>query len=129
MRKGVEALIETDDDNIPRSDFFADHHREPECEFISETGWINVYEWFTNTRVWPRGFPLEELENPTRPNGKGALRKVHCPIQQGLADENPDVDAVYRLTCKLPVKFANGARLGLGRNAWSPFNSQNTFWF
>jgi hypothetical protein len=129
MQSGVETLLETDDDNLPRPVFFADHQRESECEFISETGWINVYEWFTDARVWPRGFPLEELETATRPKGKNIFRKVHCPIQQGLADENPDVDAVYRLTCKLPVRFENNALVGLGRNAWSPFNSQNTFWF
>jgi hypothetical protein len=54
---------------------------------------------------------------------------VTCPIQQGLADENPDVDAVYRLTYPLPINFELEAKLALGKNAWSPFNSQNTYWF
>ena len=50
-------------------------------------------------------------------------------IQQGLADRNPDVDAVYRLTYPLPVTFKKDLNIALGHNAWSPFNSQNTFWF
>jgi len=54
---------------------------------------------------------------------------VNCPIQQGLADENPDVDAVYRLTYPLPMNFEIKNKLALGKNAWSPFNSQNTYWF
>jgi hypothetical protein len=39
------------------------------------------------------------------------------------------VDAVYRLTYPLPLNFEIPARLALGKNAWSPFNSQNTYWF
>jgi hypothetical protein len=55
--------------------------------------------------------------------------EVACPIQQGLADENPDVDAVYRLLMPLPVVFRKGVRVALGSGSWCPFNSQNTvFW-
>ena len=54
---------------------------------------------------------------------------VKSPIQQGLADENPDVDALYRLTQKLPVVFNPGPAISLGNNSWCPFNSQNTTWF
>ena len=31
-----------------------------------------------------------------------------CPIQQGLADRNPDVDAIYRLILPLPFSFMCG---------------------
>jgi hypothetical protein len=55
--------------------------------------------------------------------------KVLCPIQQGLADENPDVDAIYRLTLPLPVKFTRKRNIALGFNSVCPFNSQNTTWF
>ena len=57
------------------------------------------------------------------------LDAINCPIQQGLADENPDVDAVYRLTYPLPLSFEIKTKIALGKNAWSPFNSQNTYWF
>jgi hypothetical protein len=49
-------------------------------------------------------------------------------IFQGLADENPDVDAVYRMTLKLPFNFEKKPALVLGNGAWCPFNSQNTVW-
>src|SRR6185436_15069807 len=51
------------------------------------------------------------------------------PIQQGLADENPDVDAVYRMTSSLPLSFNKRNPIVLDKNAWCPFNSQNTTWF
>ena len=51
-----------------------------------------------------------------------------CPIQQGLADENPDVDAIYRLILPLPFDFEDGTVV-LDKGVWCPFNSQNTtFW-
>ena len=53
----------------------------------------------------------------------------HSPIQQGLADNNPDVDAVYRLIMPLPVNFKENEDIALGPHVWSPFNSQNTTWF
>ena len=79
--------------------------------------------------IWPRGFPLEELQKKQIELSTLKNESINCPIQQGLADENPDVDAVYRLTYPLPLNFEIKARLALGKNAWSPFNSQNTYWF
>ena len=57
-----------------------------------------------------------------------SLEPIYCPIQQGLADENPDVDAIYRLTFPLPVNFKQIDPIAL-LGTWSPFNSQNTTWF
>ncbi len=59
----------------------------------------------------------------------GDIEDVLCPIQQGLSDEDPDVDAIYRLIMPLPVRFAASSSVALGRNSWCPFNSQNTTWF
>jgi hypothetical protein len=52
-----------------------------------------------------------------------------CPIQQGFADENPDVDAISRLTLPLPIIFNKSNSIALGNNSICPFNSQNTTWF
>jgi hypothetical protein len=46
-----------------------------------------------------------------------------------LADDNPDVDAIYRLTQPLPIQFNKFDNVALGDNAICPFNSQNTTWF
>src|SRR5262249_22014991 len=50
-------------------------------------------------------------------------------IQQGLADGNPDVDAIWRLTVFDDVRFKDAPSLGLRPGAWCPFNSQNTWWW
>jgi hypothetical protein len=49
--------------------------------------------------------------------------------EQGIADENPDVDAIYRLILPLPQNFAKDVCVALARGSWSPFNSQNTMWW
>ena len=55
---------------------------------------------------------------------------VVSPIWQGLADRNPDIDAIYRLTQPLPVHFdKTKLRIALAEGSICPFNSQNTTWF
>ena len=90
-------------------------------------GWVNVYKYFTDSHIWPRGFDLEKILDPLPNISK--VEKVLSPIQQGLANDNPDVDAIYRLTHHLPVVFENRESVALGHNAICPFNSQNTTWF
>src|ERR1039457_962260 len=65
----------------------------------------------------------------TAPDEKLPEVELDCPIQQGLANEDPDVDAIYRLLLPLPISFRTDRRLALGRGTWCPFNSQNTAWF
>jgi len=131
LQNGAETIIETDDDNLPREEFwdFAGHKREVQAYDIKDEGWVNVYNYFSDVFIWPRGIPLEELQKKTTPLSEFQMKPVTCPIHQGLADENPDVDAVYRLTYPLPLDFKKDVSVALGKNAWCPFNSQNTFWF
>ena len=54
-----------------------------------------------------------------------------APIQQGLADNAPDVDAVWRLVLDRPFDFEHHERpaLWLPPNTWCPFHSQSTRWW
>ena len=127
IEKGAKVLVETDDDNIPLATFWNERSIEAEAHLLEETGWTNVYNYFTDVNIWPRGFSLEHLHNPLPELHN--ISKVISPIQQGLADENPDVDAIYRLTMPLPVYFKKSSNIALGNKSFCPFNSQNTTWF
>jgi hypothetical protein len=129
IQNGCTELVETDDDNHPRPGFWNAPQRNVSAHVFENSGWVNVYHYFTKNFIWPRGFPLEELQKKQSDLSSLKQDTILCPIQQGLADENPDVDAIYRLTYPLPISFEKEAGLALGRNAWSPFNSQNTYWF
>ena len=123
---GAKVLIETDDDNFPEDGFFEPLPVETSAATVSAPGWCNVYAYYSEEPVWPRGLPLDAVGQapPQLPSQKA---KVIAPIQQGLADDNPDVDAVYRLTRPLPLAFHRGERrVALGRGVWCPYNSQNT---
>jgi hypothetical protein len=128
MASGIEIIIETDDDNFARDGFWEPRTPVKSAVPLDGAGWINVYGYFSPEKIWPRGFPLEYLQHPLTPLTAGE-QELFCPIQQGLADVNPDVDAIYRLTSPLPRSFAQEASIALGPGSWCPFNSQNTTWF
>lgn len=127
MRGGADAIVETDDDNLPYDTFWSARSRTVDASAATSKGrWVNVYSHFTKERIWPRGLPLDEIASPIELAPSAA---ADCPIQQGLADTDPDVDAVYRLVLGQEVRFDRSAPPVVIRDAWCPFNSQNTTWF
>lgn len=127
ISRGANVIIETDDDNLPLSSFWKCREKKINAHLIENKGWVNVYKFFSDSNIWPRGFALEYLQEEIPELGKQI--SINCPIQQGLADNNPDVDAIYRLTMTLPTHFKKFHSIALGNNSICPFNSQNTTWF
>lgn len=133
MAAGAGVIVETDDDNHPMPSFFEERTRMVAARSIMADGWVNVYAYFGNddgnTVIWPRGLPLDAIRQTVPAAVDGGHEIYDCPIQQGLANEDPDVDAIFRLTARLPYSFQLREPLVLRPGAWSPFNSQNTTWF
>ena len=129
-KDGADWITETDDDNFPRPTFWEPRDRWVSGRSLTGQGWVNVYAWFSDKFIYPRGFPLELVRTGTQ-HDLGVEKTTHslCPIQQGLADENPDVDAVYRMLYPLPFSFRKDRPLILSPGQWCPFNSQNTTYF
>lgn len=129
LQKGASIIIETDDDNIPLNQFWEQRSRKREVAVIEDSGWVNIYRYFTDEHIWPRGFPLEQLQRERPALESLPPVEADCPIQQGLANDNPDVDAVYRLTLPLPQRFDANMQIAIGKGTICPFNSQNTTWW
>lgn len=129
LAEDAEIIVETDDDNFPLAPFWNPRERYVRAREQDEPAWTNVYRYFTDANIWPRGFPLQEINASLPPIFPETSSYRDTPIQQGLADGNPDVDAIYRLTRELPQYFRNDPPVVLGQGAWCPFNSQNTTWF
>ncbi|HYL17812.1 MAG TPA: hypothetical protein VEV20_03985, partial [Burkholderiales bacterium] len=104
MQRKREVIVETDDDNFALPAFWQQRQLRQRARTARQTGWLNVSRFFSDANIWPRGFPLEALGRPL-PVLDSAETEVECPIQQGLADENPDVDAIYRMILPLPQNF------------------------
>ena len=125
IEQGATAIQETDDDNMPLEAFWGEPP-QPKLGLSATTspGWLNVYRWFTDQDIWPRGLPLENIQDLFQPRvEEAALQPL---IFQGLANDNPDVDAVFRLTRQLPFTFDQREAVLLHTGTWCPFNSQNT---
>jgi hypothetical protein len=130
VNAGAGCIYETDDDNAPLAHW---QPREESVHAVSAAtrGWCNVYRHFTGERIWPRGLPLNEIvssvERPVTTSAQSFLRRA--PIQQGLANNSPDVDAVWRLVLDRPFNFNDAPSIYLQPGVWCPFNSQTTWWW
>ena len=73
-------------------------------------------------------YPSDRIRAPRGAfDQKNMVKEVNkIGIWQGLADLDPDVDAIYRLTSNKEVTFDKGDPIVLGKETWCPFNSQNT---
>jgi len=125
--RGYDLIAESDDDNIPLPGW--GELPTDVSKTITAPQYPNVYSLYTQRRIWPRGFPLdrinlqEDVVIEKRPGND-------IFIIQGLADNSPDVDAIYRLTVPDAdrVKFDAAGEYALGEGVVSAFNTQNTFW-
>jgi hypothetical protein len=130
IRIGVTCIYETDDDNAPLPSW-APRTLAVAAHRVQDAGWVNVYRHFTQERIWPRGLPLDAVvaSCAQAPAVAGIAELVEAPIQQALANNSPDVDAVWRLVLDRPFHFDEAPSVLLPPGAWCPFNSQSTWWW
>lgn len=128
---GASFIRETDDDNVPYASFFED---VPESIFgrtpIDAAQFINIYACFTDRHVWPRGFPLNLIGTSHSSLDTTSSDFSGPMVFQAVANGDPDVDAVYRLTAPdtSDIIFDAAPPLLVPVGSWTPFNSQATTW-
>ncbi len=134
IQEGASSIYETDDDNapmihwVPRSETVENLRKvDREWSKIRSPEWVNVYRYFTDESIWPRGLPLDEIHKPLP--DVSALDSIRAPIQQGLVNHSPDVDAIWRLTQDRPFDFNQSPSIYLPPSLWCPFNTQSTWWW
>lgn len=128
ISNNADVIVETDDDNIPKKNFFKKIKLIHKVNQLNSLGWINIYLQFIKKDeiIWPRGLPFEYISKKAKINLKKI--KSNFYLQQGVCEGNPDVDAVYRLiNSKINIKFKSHLKYSLGKGI-SPLNSQNTIW-
>jgi len=70
--------------------------------------------------------PLDEIL--ATPHTTTKNKSVSIGVWQGLVNNDPDVDAIYRLTVNKKIDFEHENPVVLDNGIYCPFNSQNTFW-
>lgn len=129
IKQGASIIVDTDDDNIPKDDWAMPPFNGQYVTSPADLGFVNIYKSYTDMHIWARGFPLNRITDATTILDDAQLKQqsVKVGVWQGLADGDPDVDAIYRLTDNTPCYFRERpAPLVLARGTLSPFNSQNT---
>lgn len=128
MQQGAELIIDTDDDNIPYDGWTFPALEGEFNTAPTDKGFVNIYKNFTAHHIWPRGYPLDLIlnENHNLKEDELSMQTSKIGIWQGLADSDPDVDAIYRLVDNTEIFFNKRAPIVLPEGTLCPFNSQNT---
>jgi hypothetical protein len=132
IKGGADCIYETDDDNAPLDSWsLRDEEVGTICRIytdaIEEVQWVNVYRYFTSEQIWPRGLPLETIHD--QKSYCQSAMPIRSPIQQGLVNNSPDVDAIWRLTQDRTFEFSIDLSLQIAPGLWCPFNTQSTWWW
>ena len=130
IKRGYSVIYETDDDNIPY-DGFDNILNNTSSVMLSETSnkWINIFKYFTGgAHVWPRGYPLSLIKSNI--SYIVSDTDVKPSIINGLVENDPDVDAIFRLTCihQDSIKWEKDKSVIVNNKNICVFNTQNTFW-
>ncbi|KAI6658415.1 hypothetical protein LOD99_15217 [Oopsacas minuta] len=136
VSRGAELIYDTDDDNLLKEDVIP--FIQPSADYLlvsNEEHVFNPYKIYQPTikhSLWPRGIPLDSIMGVSSEfvDQKATNCKPSKPeditLYQFLADHDPDVDAIYRLTNPLPINFDSSMNnpivLQLGTIA--PLNAQ-----
>ena len=136
IQNGAKYIYDTDDDNVPLvnlTEYFNfnkyDYGLIINCDSPRV---INPYAHFGQPLIWPRGYPLSEIQKNHYNNYVGGKRKT-SHVQQGVVNGDPDVDAIFRLTKtmsynKINVTFdETSPSIQYPMYKLVPYNSQNTF--
>lgn len=114
IHHGAQRIWDFDDDNqlIGKMIEFPNHHDHVEIVHLSQHGIIiNPYIHMNASTfpIWPRGFPIQDVREKTLFNFNthklSHLLDISIVVLQSLADHDPDVDAIYRMTQPIPVVF------------------------
>ncbi len=140
LSQGAKQIWDFDDDNMLVERCIEIPGRDKEIISTVKVKQSNLFVFnpyhilgATHTPIWPRGFPLkhvkvEETYLFDQNNIKQSkLELSSVAIMQSLADNDPDVDSIYRLTLPLPITlqgFVNSVMVPVG--SYVPLNAQAT---
>lgn len=131
IANGARYIFDFDDDNIitqdPLNALLYKHKCSPDDSFYA----YNPYPALNSSEnlPWPRGIPLEHYNTIAlhRDCSTAYDKKLNIVVYQSAANNDPDVDAIYRLTRK-PQFFFNSesSRIDIPENVFVPYNAQAT---
>ena len=124
LELGAKSILDTDDDNCPIGNPWETSFKF--ARSIESKKWINVYRYFGEENLWPRGLPIKYANAEL-----SITKKMNFPEYvdcfQSIVDGDPDIDAIGRLLFPKHVAFEDQFPILLN-SAICPTNSQATIW-
>jgi len=130
IKNKYSVIYDTDDDNKYTEDIDK-YESNVAIKSCSTPGFVNIYRNFTDENIWPRGIPPCHQSIDVIPVLTDKDVNMKIAVIQGLVNNDPDVDAYYRINVKnTPFNFEKnpGYDIILDKYSVCPFNTQNTFW-
>lgn len=135
IESGSEVLVSIDDDNFafPEVDFVGEHHvvghLSTDPHVRSSDPWFNLCTLLTSSgsgEFFARGFPYAAQRASRTVTFDAQAAPIPIAMNAGLWLDEPDVDAIYRLSRRPKIRGFTGPNIILGPEVWSPINTQNT---
>lgn len=132
IKNGADTIWETDDDTFPLKNLIDPLSALSMVRHMTTENEVwNPYSYFLpDNKIWPRGFPLEKVNSSFQSEKLPLVSNFSSvDILQTLVNNEPDVDAVYRLTVNSdPVTFPFKSGAVEINQGIAPGNTQSTFW-
>jgi hypothetical protein len=136
VRNGAEQIWDFDDDNLLLRPV-PDYQQNPSVLTYlpySSSHLLNLYPTMgaSESPSWPRGFPLLKIKsNDSVPylSLPMKIRSKSIGVIQSLANGDPDVDAIFRMTGNIPFEFSGEHLFLLPKSKFMPLNAQATLFY
>jgi hypothetical protein len=125
---GASWISETDDDNRLYPTFWDLVKPTKMVKNIGNSNWINVYKLFGFPKIWHRGIPINEVKNSNSLRISPLQHEERVACVQGLADGDPDIDAICRILFSPETSFTSDESYLADGHQYCPTNSQLTRW-
>ncbi len=125
---GASWISETDDDNRLYPTFWDLVNPTKMVQNFGNSNWINVYKLFGYPKIWHRGIPISEVKNSNSLRISPLKHEERVACVQGLADGDPDIDAICRILFSPETSFTSDESFLADGKQYCPTNSQLTRW-
>jgi hypothetical protein len=121
-------ISETDDDNELYDKFWKLPQSTHTIENIGNSVWVNIYASYGKPEIWHRGIPVNEVFYSNNIKVEKSTTPIENFVVQGIADGDPDIDAICRMLFRPIVRFGEGLAITTKGGFFAPTNSQLTHW-
>lgn len=131
IKNDYEIIYETDDDTFPHDNLlFFENIDRSKIKMISNNKYPNIYNYFTDKDyLYPRGYPLDEITQNNSLSETLLENNKNIKIIQTVINNDPDVDAITRLTRKdyiIQFEKNKDSFYTFDNDVWTQFNTQST---